>query len=148
MSCFCAAVVVWCADVIKNCVLDIYRIIFGLLIILAELRLRYLLVWFSFLLYYIGLGFFYFFVGGLALGDNWSTWPSHTPSLSPMHLLSTAADEHGCVHVLAVCCRYEWVVTIVACCVGCSYCTIACCWADLEKNHQAETQAKVDASQL
>ena len=44
----------------------------GLLIILAELRLRFLLVWFSFLLYYIGLGFFYFFVGGLALGDNWS----------------------------------------------------------------------------
>ena len=93
---------------IKNCVLDVYRIIFGplrierirrrssapvrvhhagggadttmtlplcarvlgILIMLAELRVRYLLVWFSFLLYYIGLGFFYVFVGGLALGNN------------------------------------------------------------------------------
>jgi len=58
-------------DVLKNCVLDVYRIIFGLLIMTAELRFKYLLVWFSFLLYYIGLGFFYVFVGGLALGTNW-----------------------------------------------------------------------------
>jgi len=58
-------------DEIKNVVLDIYRVIFGFLIIFAELRLRHLLVWFSFLLYYIGLGFFYVFVGGLALGTQW-----------------------------------------------------------------------------
>jgi len=58
-------------DEIKNTVLDIYRVVFGILIMLAELRLRRLLVWFSFLLYYIGLGFFYVFVGGLALGSEW-----------------------------------------------------------------------------
>jgi hypothetical protein len=63
--------------VVKNVVLDVYRIIFGILIIIAELRplviSRYLLVWFSFMMYYIGLGFFYVFVGGFALGSNWST---------------------------------------------------------------------------
>jgi COPI associated protein len=52
-------------------VLDLYRIIFGLLIMIAELRLKRLLVWFSFLLYYIGLGLFYVFVGGLASGSEW-----------------------------------------------------------------------------
>jgi len=40
----------------------------------AELRLKHLLVWFSFLLYYIGLGLFYVFLGGLAGGDDWYEW--------------------------------------------------------------------------
>ena len=61
------------ADV-RVIVLDIYRIVFGLLIMLAELRLKHLLVWFSFLLYYIGLGLFYVFVGGLTAGSNWWEW--------------------------------------------------------------------------
>jgi hypothetical protein len=51
---------------------DIYRIIFGFLIVFAEFRWNRLLVWFSFLLNFIGLGGWYIFVGGLALGD--SSW--------------------------------------------------------------------------
>jgi len=56
---------------IRDVVLDLYRVVFGLLIMTAELRLKRLLVWFSFLLYYIGLGLFYVFVGGLASGSDW-----------------------------------------------------------------------------
>ena len=56
---------------VRDVVLDLYRIVFGLLIMVAELRLKRLLVWFSFLLYYIGLGLFYVFVGGLAGGSEW-----------------------------------------------------------------------------
>ena len=56
---------------IKNVVLDVYRVIFGLLLIVAEARVKYLLVCFSFLIYYIGLGFFYVFIAGFALGSNW-----------------------------------------------------------------------------
>jgi len=56
---------------VRDVVLDLYRIVFGLLIMVAELRLKRLLVWFSFLLYYIGLGLFYVFVGGLAGGSDW-----------------------------------------------------------------------------
>jgi len=55
---------------IKDNVLYLYRIVFGLLLIVAELRLARLLVWFSFLLSYIGLGFYYLFIGGLGLGDT------------------------------------------------------------------------------
>ena len=46
----------------------------GVLIMVAELRLKHLLVWFSFLLYYIGLGLFYVFLGGLASGNDWYEW--------------------------------------------------------------------------
>ena len=46
----------------------------GVLIMVAELRLKHLLVWFSFLLYYIGLGLFYVFLGGLAGGEDWYEW--------------------------------------------------------------------------
>ena len=55
----------------RDVVLDLYRIVFGGLIMVAELRLRRMLVWFSFLLYYVGLGLFYIFVGGLATGSDW-----------------------------------------------------------------------------
>lgn len=52
-------------------VANIYRILFGVLIIIAEFQYVKLLDWFSFLLTLIGLGGFYIFVGGLALGDEW-----------------------------------------------------------------------------
>ena len=56
---------------IGNIVNNLYRIIFGILIILAELRLTSLLKWFSFLTFFAGLGAFYVFVGGIACGSNW-----------------------------------------------------------------------------
>jgi len=52
---------------IDNC----YQVLFGILIILAELRLARWLKFFTFLCSYAGLGVFYIFVGGLALGDQW-----------------------------------------------------------------------------
>jgi len=73
----CAVTILGIFDFINNgpvefqqAILDIYRIIFGILIILAELRITYLLAWFSFLLYFIGMGAFDIFVGGLALGTD------------------------------------------------------------------------------
>jgi len=101
-------------DVLKNVVLDVYRIIFGILIMVCEARWKYLLVWFSFLLYYIGMGFFYVFVGGLALGTNW----------------------------------YEYIVTIVAVCIGVAYCGVGCCCADLEEKHRAGTKTQLDAVRM
>lgn len=56
---------------LKNVVSNIYRIIFGVLIMAAEFRLSSLLTWFSFLTFFSGLGAFYVFVGGLALGSEW-----------------------------------------------------------------------------
>lgn len=56
---------------ISNIVNNLYRVIFGILIILAELRLSGLLKWFSFLTFFAGLGAFYVFVGGLACGSDW-----------------------------------------------------------------------------
>jgi hypothetical protein len=41
------------------------------MIILAEIRVNSLLAWFSFLSFFSGLGAFYIFVGGLALGTEW-----------------------------------------------------------------------------
>lgn len=95
-------------NTIKNVVLDVYRVIFGLLIIVAEFRVKYLLVCFSFLIYYIGLGFFYVFVAGFALGEEW----------------------------------YEYVIAIVAGCVGGMYCVVACCCANMEKSHQEAHRAE------
>ena len=94
---------------IKNVVLDVYRVIFGLLLIVAELRVKYLLVCFSFLIYYIGLGFFYVFIAGFALGSEW----------------------------------YEYVIAIVAGCVGGMYCVVACCCANMEKSHQEAHRAEI-----
>jgi len=101
-------------DEMKNTILDIYRIIFGALIMLAELRMRHLLIWFSFMLYYIGLGFFYVFVGGLALGSQW----------------------------------YEYVLAIVACCLGFAYCGVACMCSEVEKKFHGTIKADVEAAQL
>jgi len=56
---------------IKSVVSDLYRIFFGVLIIVAEMQWTHMLVWFSFLASLIGLGAFYIFVGGLALGGDW-----------------------------------------------------------------------------
>jgi nitrogen fixation-related uncharacterized protein len=55
----------------KPIVANLYRIIFGFLIVLAELQWVKLLDWFSFLCTLIGLGGFYIFVGCLALGTQW-----------------------------------------------------------------------------
>jgi len=72
--CGCAIIVLAILDFVnqvtdaKTIVNDIYRLIFGFLIILAELRFdRVLRRFFQFLIYSIGLGAFYMFVGGLAL---------------------------------------------------------------------------------
>jgi len=56
---------------IKSVVNDLYRIVFGTLIVIAEFRWTSLLVWFSFMVHFIGLGGWYIFVGGLALSSNW-----------------------------------------------------------------------------
>lgn len=55
----------------KTVVNACYRILFGILIILAELRMEKWLKFFTFLTSYLGLGLFYVFVGGLALGGDW-----------------------------------------------------------------------------
>ena len=44
------------SQAIENIVTSIYRIVFGLLIIMSELRLTFLLHWFSFLTFFGGLG--------------------------------------------------------------------------------------------
>jgi hypothetical protein len=49
----------------------VYQIIFGLLILIAEARWSGLLKHFKFLTHFLGLGLFYIFVGGLALGSDW-----------------------------------------------------------------------------
>jgi len=51
--------------------LGVYQIIFGLLILIAEARWSGLLKHFKFLTHFLGLGLFYIFVGGLALGSSW-----------------------------------------------------------------------------
>ena len=81
---------------------------------LAELRLKHLLVWFSFLLYYIGLGLFYVFVGGLTAGSDW----------------------------------YEWIIAIVACLVGFTYCAVGCLCSDVERRQSVGIRADVEAAQL
>lgn len=55
----------------KDLVDDVYQVIFGALIIFAELRWVRFLKQFSFLTSFLGLGLFYIFVGGLALDQAW-----------------------------------------------------------------------------
>eukprot|EP00823_Brevimastigomonas_motovehiculus_P004406 TRINITY_DN2906_c0_g1_i1.p1 TRINITY_DN2906_c0_g1~~TRINITY_DN2906_c0_g1_i1.p1 ORF type:complete len:255 (+),score=53.47 TRINITY_DN2906_c0_g1_i1:62-826(+) len=55
----------------KSFVFAIYEVLFGVLIILAELKWKPLLKWFRFLATYLGLGLFYLFLGGFALNDAW-----------------------------------------------------------------------------
>ena len=49
----------------------LYQILFGILVILAELRITKLLYWFAFLRRRIGLGAFYIFIGFFSVGDEW-----------------------------------------------------------------------------
>jgi len=49
----------------------LYQAIFGIMILIAEFHLIFALKLFRFLTHYIGLGLFYVFVGGLALGNEW-----------------------------------------------------------------------------
>lgn len=51
-------------------VFGIYQIIFGLLLILAEFKIRNLLHWFYFMTPYIGLGLFYIFVALYAITEK------------------------------------------------------------------------------
>jgi len=55
----------------RSVVNSIYEIIFGLLMLICEARLRAMLKYFAFLRHFLGLGFFYIFVGGLSLGGAW-----------------------------------------------------------------------------
>lgn len=88
---------------IKSIVQDIYRIIFGILIDLSELRMKKLLAWFSFLTYYLGLGAFYVFVGGLALGDHW--WEI---------ALAVVACTVGTLYMTVGCCCPEYTAAMMA----------------------------------
>jgi hypothetical protein len=47
----------------KPIIANVYRVIFGVMILIAEFQFVKLLDWFSFLCTLIGLGAFYFFVG-------------------------------------------------------------------------------------
>jgi len=78
---------------ITNIVNSAYRILFGFLIILAELRLEKWLKFFTFLNSYFGLGIFYIFVGGLALGGAWYEY-----------VLAIAFLAMGCIYVSMGCC--------------------------------------------
>jgi hypothetical protein len=49
----------------------VYQIIFGVLMIICEARWQKVLKHFKFLTHFLGLGLFYIFVGGLALGGEW-----------------------------------------------------------------------------
>jgi len=49
----------------------LYQIIFGILMVICEIRWMSVLRYFRFLTHYLGLGLFYIFVGGLALGGQW-----------------------------------------------------------------------------
>lgn len=52
----------------RNVINSIYLIIFGMLMIAAEMRWQKLLRYTYFLQHFLGLGMFYIFVGGLCLG--------------------------------------------------------------------------------
>ena len=76
-ACGCTVIALGAYDISKDdhdlrvIVNNIYRIVFGLLIIASEFRARKLLTWFSFFTYFVGMGAFYIFVGGLAMGTAW-----------------------------------------------------------------------------
>lgn len=56
---------------VRAAIANLYLVVFGTLIILAELRLKILLKYFKFLQNGFGLGFFYVFVGFMALSSDW-----------------------------------------------------------------------------
>jgi hypothetical protein len=55
----------------RNTVNNVFQIIFGIFIIVAELRITSALKYFYFMQHFLGLGMFYIFLGGLALGGAW-----------------------------------------------------------------------------
>ena len=55
----------------RTLIANVYLIIFGTAMVVAELRLVFLLKYCYFLQHYAGLGLFYIFVGGLILNEHW-----------------------------------------------------------------------------
>ena len=55
----------------RTLIANVYLLIFGTAMIVAELRLVFLLKYCYFLQHYAGLGLFYIFVGGLILNEHW-----------------------------------------------------------------------------
>lgn len=107
-------------------VANIYRIIFGALIIIAELQYAKLLDWFSFLLTLIGLGGFYIFVGGLALSDQWyaialgqtpDRQPANQTRLRPTACRGLMSSLCVCVRVVGRACQ-PWFSSALAWCTA------------------------------
>ena len=79
----------------RSVIANAYQVIFGLVMIVAELRWVRLLQYAYFLQHYVGLGLFYIFVGGLILGSSW--W---------MVLVAVALLAVGIVYLILGCaCR-------------------------------------------
>ena len=55
----------------RNAINSVFQVIFGVFICIAEWRVVRLLKYFYFLQHFLGLGMYYIFLGGLALGGNW-----------------------------------------------------------------------------
>lgn len=99
----------------------------GVLIVIAELQFVRLLDWFSFLCTLIGLGGFYIFVGGLALGDEWYAITIGQHTLTHTHIPAQCArltrvsltyiNVHVCLFV-CVC----LLLAVVLVCIGLFYC--------------------------
>lgn len=70
----------------------------GFLILIAELQYVAFLDWFSFLCTLIGLGGFYIFVGGLALGSEWYAIVIGTTRKRSGHGRRDGMDLHGVSH--------------------------------------------------
>ena len=60
-----------CVSDPRTLIANVYLLIFGVAMIVAELRLVVLLKYCYFLQHYAGLGLFYIFVGGLILNEHW-----------------------------------------------------------------------------
>jgi len=105
-------------NTIKDVVNALYRVIFGFLIILAELRFVRALAWFSFLTHYLGLGLFHIFIGGLALPTDTANAP------------------------------YDLVIAIIAGCTGGVYVLFGCACRSMEQKDEKfkEAQEQNDAN--
>jgi len=78
----------------KTIINGIYQIIFGILIIVCELRAQAILKYFVFLTHFLGLGMFYVFVGGLALGGSWY-----------QYAVAAALLSVGIIYLILGCCN-------------------------------------------
>ncbi len=72
----------------------IYLCIFGLLMVISELRIEKVLGHFAFMKHFFGLGMFYIFVGGLCLNSDW--WK---------YALAAALLAVGIVYMFLGCCN-------------------------------------------